>query len=90
MVQCLETVLHEEPDLPQEQVLKKAVKEVACGLGNTPTVCAKYYIHPQVVELFKAGQLVDYLRRYDADPTEQDLLSPTEHLVLDMLGEVKA
>jgi DNA topoisomerase-1 len=90
MVQCLETVLHEEPDLPQDKALKKAVKEVATGLGNTPTVCSKYYIHPQVVELFKAGQLVEYLRRYDADPTEQDLLSPTEHLVLDMLGEVKA
>ena len=90
MVQRLEAILHEEPDLDQEKVLKKAVKDVATGLGNTPTVCSKYYIHPQVVELFRSGQLVDYLRRYDADPSEQDLLSSTEHLVLDMLGEVKA
>ena len=89
MVQCLETVLHEEPDLAQDKALKKAVEEVATGLGNTPTVCSKYYIHPQVVELFKSGQLVKYLRRYDADPTENDLLSSTEHLVLDMLAEAK-
>ena len=89
MVQCLETLLHEEPDLAQDKALKKAVEEVATGLGNTPTVCSKYYIHPQVVELFKSGQLVKYLRRYDADPTENDLLSSTEHLVLDMLAEAK-
>ncbi|WP_375416137.1 DNA topoisomerase IB [uncultured Hymenobacter sp.] len=89
MVRCLEAVLHAEPDLPQDQALRKAVKEVACGLGNTPTVCSKYYIHPQVVELFKSGQLVEYLRRHDVDPAENDLLSPTEHLVLDMLSVTK-
>ena len=87
MVQCLEAVLHDEPELDQDKVLKKAVKEVAAGLGNTPTVCSKYYIHPQVVELFKSGRLVEYLRRHDADPGDQDLLSPTEHLVLEMLAE---
>ena len=65
-----------------------AVKEVAGNLGNTPTVCSKYYIHPQVVEFFKSGRLVEYLRRHDADPGDQDLLSPTEYLVLEMLAEV--
>ncbi|WP_073111429.1 DNA topoisomerase IB [Hymenobacter daecheongensis] len=88
MVECLEAVLREEPDLPKEKVLKKAVKDVAAGLGNTPTVCSKYYIHPQVVELFHADKLIDYLRKHDADPTENDVLTPTEHMVLDMLAEV--
>ncbi|KAA9339798.1 DNA topoisomerase IB [Hymenobacter busanensis] len=89
MVECLEHILQEEPDLPKEKVLKKAVKDVAAGLGNTPTVCSKYYIHPQVVELFQSDKLVDYLRRHDADPAENDQLTPVEHLVLDMLSEVK-
>ncbi|GAA3941597.1 DNA topoisomerase IB [Hymenobacter algoricola] len=88
MVDCLEAVLREEPDLPKDKVLKKAVKDVAAGLGNTPTVCSKYYIHPQVVELFHSDKLIDYLRRHDVDPTEQDVLTPTEHMVLDMLAEV--
>jgi len=61
------------------------VKEVATDLGNTPTVCSKYYIHPQVVELFKAGELIEYLRRHDAEATPDDLLSPVERLVLKML-----
>ncbi|WP_400190977.1 DNA topoisomerase IB [Hymenobacter sp. B81] len=88
MVECLESILHQEPELPKEKVLKKAVKDVAAGLGNTPTVCSKYYIHPQVVKLFNSDKLIDYLRRHDADPAEDDLLTPTEHLVLEMLDSV--
>jgi DNA topoisomerase-1 len=88
MVSCLEAVLHQEPELAPEKVIRKAVKEVASNLGNTPTVCSKYYIHPQVVELFKSGRLIEYLRRHDADPKDRDELTPTEHLVLEMLAEV--
>lgn len=87
MVGCLEAVLHEEPDLTPEKVIKKAVKEVATGLGNTPTVCSKYYIHPQVVELFKSGELIEYLRKHDAEAQPGDLLSPIERLVLKMLEQ---
>ena len=87
MVECLEAVLREEPELAPDKVVKKAVKEVASGLGNTPTVCSKYYIHPQVVELFTAGKLIEYLRKHDAKPVAADLLSPVERLVLDMLAQ---
>lgn len=89
MVTCLEAILEEEPDLAKDKILKRAVKDVAAGLGNTPTVCSKYYIHPQVVDLFKSDKLIDYLRRHDVDPTENDRLTPTEHMVLDMLTVVK-
>ena len=85
MVESLEAVLAEEPDLAPKKVIKKATKTVADDLGNTPTVCAKYYIHPQVVELFKSGELIDYLRKNDAKAAPDDLLSPTERLVLTML-----
>ncbi|GAA3961734.1 DNA topoisomerase IB [Hymenobacter antarcticus] len=85
MAGCLEAVLRDEPDLAPEKAIKQAVKEVATNLGNTPTVCSKYYIHPQVVTLFKSGELVDYLRRHDAETTPDDLLSPVERLVLKML-----
>jgi DNA topoisomerase-1 len=87
MVECLEAVLQEEPELAPEKVVKKAVQGVALGLGNTPTVCSKYYIHPQVVELFKAGQLIEFLRGHNAQAAPDDLLSPTERLVLRMLAQ---
>ena len=85
MVECLENALREEPELAPEKVVKQAVKEVASDLGNTPTVCSKYYIHPQVVELFKSGQLADLLRKHDAPASADNPLSPVERLVLDML-----
>ncbi len=89
MVECLEAVLRDEPNLAPEKVVRKAVKDVANGLGNTPTVCSKYYIHPQVVALFKSGELIDYLRDHDATPAPGDLLSPIERLVLKMLAASK-
>jgi DNA topoisomerase-1 len=88
MVECLERVLTGDTELSPEKAIRQATKEVAGNLGNTPTVCSKYYIHPQVTELFKSGKLIEYLRRHDADPQDRDELSPTEHLVLEMLAEV--
>ena len=88
MVECLEAVLHDEPDLDPDKAVKKAVKEVATGLGNTPTVCSKYYIHPQVVKLFKSGQLIEFLRQHDAGADAGSPLSSVERLVLQMLGNV--
>jgi DNA topoisomerase-1 len=88
MVECLERVLATDVDLAPDKAIRQATKEVAGRLGNTPTVCTKYYIHPQVAELFTSGKLIEYLRRHDADPQDHDELSPTEHLVLEMLAEV--
>lgn len=88
MAGYLKAILHDELDLAPEKVIKRAIKEVAINLGNTPTVCSKYYIHPQVVELFRSGRLIEFLRRHDAASAPGDLLSPTERLVLKMLFEV--
>ncbi|GAB3293030.1 DNA topoisomerase IB [Hymenobacter tenuis] len=90
MVEALERVLDEDTEFPKPKSLKRALKDVAENLGNTPSVCSKYYVHPQVVELFNSDQLINYLRRHDADPNENDLLTPTEHMVLEMLQELEA
>lgn len=86
MAGCLEAMLRDEPNLAPEKVIKKAVMEVAADLGNTPTVCSKYYIHPRVVELFKSGQLVDFLRRHNTGAAPGDLFSPIERLVMKLLS----
>ncbi len=88
MVECLERIIGEEPDHKKEQAVKVAVKEVAKGLGNTPAVCTKYYIHPQVISLFKEGTLMEYLKSHDAPADGKDLLSGTEKLVINMLKNV--
>lgn len=40
-----------------KQRLREAICDVAAALGNTPAVCRKAYIHPQVIEAYSAQQL---------------------------------
>jgi DNA topoisomerase-1 len=59
--------------------LKKNINIVLDGvsrkLGNTRTVCRKYYVHPGLIKLYEENKLVKYLRELNAldndggDPT---------------------
>ncbi|WP_083704082.1 DNA topoisomerase IB [Pontibacter indicus] len=85
MVECLERVIDESPEIDKEKGIKEAVKEVARGLGNTPTVCSKYYIHPEVVNLFREDKLINYLKKHDPTKSKIEHLSNMENFVLKML-----
>ncbi len=39
-----------------------AIKRVAAQLGNTPAVCRSSYIHPEILNSYMDGSLLDYLR----------------------------
>ena len=84
MVSCLEAMLKENPELEKEKTVKEAYKRVAKELGNTPSVCSKYYVHPQIIDLFKEDKLLTYLKKHDAGKGDT-YLSGTEKLVLKML-----
>jgi DNA topoisomerase IB len=45
-------------DAPTKRRLSEAVKSVARTLGNTPAVCRRSYIHPDVVDAYLDGSLV--------------------------------
>jgi DNA topoisomerase-1 len=49
---------------------------VAAKLGNTPTICRKCYIHPEVFAAFSAGKLAA-LKRTAAPQLVRALLAPT-------------
>ena len=85
MVECLERVFDEDPEIDREKGIKEAVKEVAKGLGNTPTVCSKYYIHPEVVNLFREDKLLNFLKKHDPTKSSINQLSNMETFVLKML-----
>lgn len=42
------------------------IRHVAEQLGNTPTVCKKYYVYPALVEAYLDGSLFDLLRTLEA------------------------
>lgn len=59
-VHAVKALLRMEPPQSEAEALRninEALDDVAVALGNTRTVCRKYYIHPTVIELFRTGRL---------------------------------
>lgn len=67
--------------------LKEAITRVAARLGNTPTICRKCYVHPEVPSAFLSGELAQAMR--EAAETallhEMEGLSAEEAAVVGML-----
>lgn len=59
-----------DSDQAVRQNIVKAIDLVAERLGNTRAVCRKYYIHPQVVEAYREGEVVD--RPAPLEPKRRD------------------
>ncbi len=65
--------------------IAEAVKHAARMLGNTPTVCRQYYIHPLVAEAYETGELAARLASIQAGQGEKKGLSEIETAVLKIL-----
>ncbi|MEP7290581.1 MAG: DNA topoisomerase IB [Chloroflexota bacterium] len=57
------------------------IKTVAGQLGNTTTVCRKYYVHPAVIDCYLRGDLSRYLPK----PSTNGALNPEEAAVMKLL-----
>ena len=62
----------------------KAIEAVAKMLGNTPTVCRKCYIHPEVLDAYLAGNTIATVRQRVTRKIDRSLsqLKPEEAAVL--------
>jgi DNA topoisomerase-1 len=64
--------------------------EVAVNLGNTRTVCKKYYVHPTVIKSYEEGTIFKYIGRLD---DEKDVntadLNIAEKALLEILEHEK-
>ncbi|HEX7891497.1 MAG TPA: DNA topoisomerase IB [Ramlibacter sp.] len=71
----------------QKKNLKAAIERVASRLGNTPTICRKCYIHPEVLNAYVEGKLLLEVKREAEREPKEDLarLKPEEAAVLAML-----
>lgn len=65
--------------------IRDAIERVASRLGNTPTICRKCYIHPQVIDAYLADELKLELREEIEDDLQQSGLRPEERQVLEFL-----
>lgn len=47
----------------EKRIIVKAVKQVANILGNTASICRKYYIHPEIIEAYKDKTLFTVMKK---------------------------
>ena len=64
--------------------------EVAINLGNTRTVCKKYYVHPTVIKSYEEGTIFHYIRELDEDKDVKSAeLNVAEKALLQLLEHEK-
>ena len=67
--------------------VRAAIERVAARLGNTPTICRKCYVHPEILQSYAEGALLLEIRREVEEELREDLASlrPEEAAVLALL-----
>ena len=54
-----------ETDTDAKKKMVEALDQVSAQLGNTRTVCKKYYVHPVIISLYETKGLDKYIRQLD-------------------------
>jgi len=67
-----------------------AFKAVSSKLGNTVTVCKKYYVHPEIVRLYQDQKLQDYLSEKSNNVSDaHSALSSEEKVLMKILSVIE-
>ena len=77
-----------ENGLPEGDAKKKVVAvldKVSQQLGNTRTVCKKYYVHPSLLEMYEGGKLEKWLSKKENGSSTETSLSPVEKTLVNIL-----
>jgi DNA topoisomerase-1 len=87
LLRALKTVGNAASDAEKKKNLVAAIDEVSRKLGNTRTVCRKYYIHPKLIELYEQDGLQKYIKELDDIelPDRQTDLTSDEKILLKIL-----
>ena len=76
-----------ETETGTKKIIVEALDSVAKNLGNTRTVCKKYYVHPSLLNLYENGELKKYFKQAEelniAD--EKTGLTTEEKIILKIL-----
>ncbi|HEX2724575.1 MAG TPA: DNA topoisomerase IB [Beijerinckiaceae bacterium] len=67
--------------------IRSAIEQVAARLGNTPTICRKCYVHPELISCYVEGSLLLEIKEQVEAELREDLsgLRPEEAAVLSLL-----
>jgi DNA topoisomerase-1 len=76
-----------DSDAKAKKNVRAAIEHVASKLGNTPTICRKCYIHPEIMSSYVEGSLLLEVKKEVEAELREDLagLKPEEAAVLSLL-----
>jgi DNA topoisomerase-1 len=69
--------------------LTRAIKKVSGCLGNTPSVCKKFYIHPIILEKYSGKELIHKIKELEKGMKTYDGFSKEENIFMNILGELE-
>jgi DNA topoisomerase I len=67
-----------ETQAEKRKNIVSALDEVSSKLGNTRTICKKYYVHPEIIRLYEEDNLQKYLNELDAIEKPDDVSDLTQ------------
>jgi DNA topoisomerase-1 len=79
-----------ESETEQKRNINAALDDVSKKLGNSRTICRKYYVHPGVIKLYEEKNLGKYLKELDEieKPDQLAGLTSEERVVMKILKEL--
>ena len=70
--------------------ITNVLDDVAFNLGNTRTVCKKYYVHPTLIKSYEEGRIDRYLEQITEEkPLSEPGLNQAEKVLLELIGKEK-
>lgn len=77
-------------DAECKKKIVEALDQVSLKLGNTRTVCKKYYVHPGLISLYEENTLQKYLETLDEIEHPDDIggLTASEKILMKILDEL--
>jgi DNA topoisomerase-1 len=77
IIRAFKSIGESESDSDCKKKIVEALDEVSKQLGNTRTVCKKYYVHPGIIKLYEEKNLLKYLSELDKIEQPDDLAGLT-------------
>lgn len=90
ILRCFKSMGVAESESDIKKNIVAALDEVSKKLGNTRTVCKKYYVHPGIIQLYENNSLHKYLKELDRIEKPDDLtgLTSEEKVLMKILGQL--
>lgn len=90
IIRAFRSIGEAETDSECKKNILAALDEVSKQLGNTRTVCKKYYVHPGVIKLYEDKNLLRYLGELDKIEKPDDLagLTSEERVLMKILKQL--